>query len=225
MDNVRTDTRAAGEILRYHTWPSLRKQTIANHSWNVWRIMYQIWTVKLKMEIPAAVTEHVMLHDVGELRTGDAPYPIKKDNPELKAVMDRLENESLAEQGITLKETGAIWKWRIKVAHAIEMMEFGIDEMNLGNRYGAPVVQRMNAMLSGLINEMHPQHMQDEFDAIHQYVRVRFLRCGAVNTEYTAALFSMSAGPLIPRSGSAKPGEPLRPGTPEDGGHHGAGTG
>ncbi len=136
---VRTDTRRAGAVRRYHTWPTIQTQTVAEASWNVTRILLQIW--------PGATPEamaHALLNDCGEIRTGDLPFPIKRDNPELKEIISELETASFKEQGIReLAEPhnmAVLWQHRVKVCDMIEMWEFGLDEMSLGNLYAQPIV-------------------------------------------------------------------------------------
>lgn len=216
---VRSDTRQAGAVLRYHTWPTVKKQTIADHSWNVWRIVFAIWrTGHCSVEgIPQSVTEYIMLHDCGELRTGDAPYPIKRDNPELKQIMDRLEDEALTEQGIHLAELSTEWKWRVKVAHTIEMMEFGIDELMLGSRYAAPVILRMTTWLREQLADANvpPNVWSDEVSAVLNYVDARLDRAARLDGHCRAALELLRDPPAI----VSRPTQ-TGPGTPEDGGQH-----
>lgn len=217
---VRSDTRQAGNVMRYHTWPTIRQQTIADHSWNVWRIINAIWGISYGTDIPHHVTEHIMLHDCGELRTGDAPYPIKRDNPELKRVMDRLEDESLAEQGIFLSKITEQWKWRIKVGHTIEMMEFGLEELLLGSAHAGPVVLRMRVWLDEQMAS--PPAGVTPLEVIHvsKYVEARMQRtASSVRHMNDAIALTMRS---TPRRSVSEPAP--RPGTPDDGGHHGVGA-
>lgn len=210
---VRSDTRMAGEVIRYHTWPTLRKQTIANHSWNVLRIVLTVWK---HWVIAPGVVEYITLHDVGEIRTGDAPYPIKRDNPQLKSIMDKLEDESLMEQGIKLQSIDDMWKWRIKVAHTIEMMEFGLDELLLGSSYAGPVVTRMKIWLNEQLDQRPPGVTTAEVDRVVEYTDERLKRTASVLGYHGEAVSHVHRGFRRP----LPPVAPLRPGTPEDGGQH-----
>jgi len=40
--SVLTNARFAGMVLRYHTWPTLQKQTVGDHTWQIFRIYWQI---------------------------------------------------------------------------------------------------------------------------------------------------------------------------------------
>lgn len=216
LNAARGDTRMAGRVARYHTWPLITRQDISQHSWQVWRIMRAIWGPK----IPWDVTEQVLLHDVGEVRTGDAPYPIKRDNPALKAEMDRLEEHALEEQGIHLQPLLPFWRWAIKVAHTIEMMELGLDELAAGNAFGSTIVLQMAAWLPEQMAAYPSAYPSDDVidvTLVQEYVTERARRFVALQTTASDAhawLKSKADGP------APRPGEPLRPGTPADGGHH-----
>lgn len=94
--------------------------------------MLAIWP-----ECPREVLVEVMFHDVGERVSGDAPYPTKAESPVLKTEMDRLENAGrlgmtpwgvVARRPLT-EEAHAIFK----MAEFIEMWEYALDEVALGN--------------------------------------------------------------------------------------------
>lgn len=156
-DVVRTDTRLAGQVKRYHTWPCITEQNIAEHTWDVLRIMYFIWTY-----LPPPVAKHVMFHDCGELRTGDLPYPIKRLHPPVKKLMDELEEQSLKDQGVDCPTISKGWAARVKIAHTIEMMEFAMHELSLGNRYAAYVANRMQQYLKEQLNDLPAILIADE---------------------------------------------------------------
>lgn len=132
----------AGRVLRYHTWPHIKEQSIAEHSWQLLRILLVIWPTA-----PAHVMSYVVRHDVGELTTGDAPFPVKKDNLVLAVEMNRIE-----EQGLQLQIEGGFLadspdinaqeKWAVKLAEFIEMWEWALEELMLGNQFARLVAQR-----------------------------------------------------------------------------------
>lgn len=142
MIDIRTDPRLAGEVSRYHTWPHLRQQSVAEHSWQVMRIVLTIYPMA-----PRDLLIHCMAHDVGEIGTGDIPYPIKKENPDLKEIMDELEAETLS--AMTLKwnfPSGAALspeeKLIFKLAEFIEMWEWALKEQLFGNEFAEVVGSR-----------------------------------------------------------------------------------
>jgi 5'-deoxynucleotidase YfbR-like HD superfamily hydrolase len=145
-DVVRLDTRLAGQIRRYHTWPIIGQQTIAEHTWQMLRIYM---CVAMPTKINPAVVFRMMFHDVGEHSTGDLPFPVKRDNPALKAEVNMLEERSYATQldywdalhhakMLVTSEEEVL----IKQIEMIEMAEFGMDQVCFGNQHVFIVANR-----------------------------------------------------------------------------------
>jgi 5'-deoxynucleotidase YfbR-like HD superfamily hydrolase len=141
-DCVRIDTRLAGQIRRYHTWPITGQQTIAEHCWQILRIYLSVVD-----DVDPHMVYHIAFHDIGEHYTGDIPYPVKRDNPRLKGEMDFLEQKSQAAQmeywgsfkQVVLSDYD---KKLFKQIEMIEMAEFGIDQMLFGNNHGYIIANR-----------------------------------------------------------------------------------
>lgn len=139
---VHEDVRMAGRVQRYHTWPHVREQSVGEHSWQLLRILLSIC-----VPLPHSLVVHATLHDVGEVRCGDVPYPTKTDNPVLRKEMERIEHAAATEMA-------AFWllppppvldereRWIFKLAEFIEMWEWGLEEELLGNRMAALVSSR-----------------------------------------------------------------------------------
>jgi len=136
-----SDPRRAGNVQRYHTWEHIKPQTVADHSWNVQRILLAIYP-----EAPRHLLIHCLVHDVGEL-VGDIPYPVKSKNPVLKGEMDKLERKTHlsmcipwglpAPQSLTDEE-----KKIFKLAEYLEMWETALFEIWYGNRHMQLVRER-----------------------------------------------------------------------------------
>lgn len=138
-DVVTGSLRHAGGVERYHTWPTIRKQTVADHCYHVLRIYYTIFGPP-----SPEITTYILFHDSSEVRYGDPPFPSKKNNPDLKAAYDRLESDYNLEmfgfdhsELLTSEE-----KVKVKVCDLLEMWEFGTVEMRMGNRYANLIVTR-----------------------------------------------------------------------------------
>lgn len=144
---VRDDGRLAGRVLRYHTWPHIKEQSVAEHSWQLLRILCLIWP-----EVPAHVMKYVVDHDCGELTTGDAPFPVKRDNPVLAKEMNRVEQEGLElqiEAGFLAHSPliSEMERWAVKLAEFIEMWEWALEEQMMGNRFARLVASRCEAAI------------------------------------------------------------------------------
>lgn len=63
----------AGGVVRYHALPEIPKQTIAEHTWRLIRILRHVW-----VGVPDHIIKHAECHDMDELWVGDIPAPVKK---------------------------------------------------------------------------------------------------------------------------------------------------
>jgi 5'-deoxynucleotidase YfbR-like HD superfamily hydrolase len=84
----------------------------------------------------------IIYHDFGENGVGDVPYPAKRESPALKEAMDALETKSLFLQGVTLTTLGLEIRNLIKIADLLEMAEFALHEIRMGNTFAHPVRDR-----------------------------------------------------------------------------------
>lgn len=137
--DVTRNTRLAGLVRRYHTWPTLHNQTIAEHSWQVMRLYIEIFGLPR-----SEVFLHILWHDVGEIQTGDIPYPVKAKNKELKIEMDRLDEEARESMGerVFLPTLTDEEHTRFKFCDLLDCAEQGQYERNLGNQYMGTVADQ-----------------------------------------------------------------------------------
>lgn len=143
ITDIESDPRHAGQIQRYHTWPTIRKQSVGEHTWQAMRIMM---TIDVGM-CTTRLMHYAMLHDVGEM-AGDLPFPSKRNSPQLAAGMEMAES-MVRENMMTrwgqpaLPALSDTERTFFKMCENLEMWEFGLQERNLGNRYGTIVAHRM----------------------------------------------------------------------------------
>ena len=166
LNQNKMTTRWAGSVRRYHTWPVIRHQTIADHTWNVLRMYYEIFG-----ELPENVAVYILYHDVPEIKVGDPPYPIKKNNPALKEIMDRLEADAMREFGIKLPWVGQKERNRIKICDALDCWEYAREEMAMGNSTFQIVIDRIKQ----LFVEMEPLFDTQDIIKLDQYFQANGL--------------------------------------------------
>lgn len=135
-EKLLSEMRRAGSVLRYHTMPTLRKQTVADHTWNVMRIYCELWGRPTE----PSVWVYMLYHDALEIQTGDSPFYAKRRWPELKMALDRAEREASRDMGIELPEISGEDAARVKLADLMEMWEWGREEVLMGNKL-AHVIQ------------------------------------------------------------------------------------
>jgi 5'-deoxynucleotidase YfbR-like HD superfamily hydrolase len=171
MDSIRKDIRLAGEVIRYHTWPHIRQQSIGEHTWQLTRIYLAVAGPRAAM----SSLVYIQFHDVGEHWVGDAPFPIKKDNPILKAEHDRIEGDAA---------TAMLDYWQhpvaepisddehklIKLCEFIEMWEWALEELMRGNLMAQLVQDRCWEALGKYLHDMEPG---ETLDRATKYVEIR----------------------------------------------------
>lgn len=145
-EHVRLNRRCAGNVIRYHTWPTHIKQTIADHTFHVLRIYYELWPEDFQ-DPTIRLMHYILYHDFAEIATGDIPYPVKMQNPELKIIMNKLEYQQLYDMNIDNIELPEIQKTRVKLCDLAEMYEFAHHERKLGNSMAEPICGRVFATI------------------------------------------------------------------------------
>ncbi len=145
-EQVHATSRLGGQVVRYHTWPVVYRQSVGEHSWQCMRIWWQIWG-----PLPEEVSTYFIWHDTGELVTGDLPFPVKSRNSALKDIMNGLENDAVrGMDGPAEHPPDGYNKIRAKACDLIDMYEYGLHERRLGNQFAEPIITDTYAALRKL---------------------------------------------------------------------------
>lgn len=159
----------AGQIVRYHTWPMIHRQTVGQHCWRVACIFVEVFGMPR-----AEVLYFCLHHDSGELYSGDIPFRIKREIEGLKDLMNKAEDIGLQQLGIRLPELTKEERIQVKIADLLEMHESGEYEYNLGNAYAEPIIHDTMNDAQKLAKEFcmseHVNHWLTERGSI-KYVR------------------------------------------------------
>lgn len=134
--------RNAGETKRFHTWPVLRQQNVAEHSWHVAMLLWFIFgndEPGLRMPLMMAA----LTHDAAEWKVGDLPSPGKRAMSE--HFPDFREKWGEMEQGI-LKEYAWDWEsllepWELAALKLVDSMDgalYCVRERTMGNKLIEP---------------------------------------------------------------------------------------
>lgn len=163
---VLAQSRLAGQVIRYHTWPVHRQQSVGEHTWQILRLYWLIFGPP-----SSQVTTSILWHDAGELCTGDPPFPFKSRNPNLKAMIDALEEEAVEIMGGNPRPAlSGEEKRRVKACDLIDMVEYGLHEYNLGNKYAEPIIQDVTEAVHNLWRS-DPLHKDDpDYYAVVDYL-------------------------------------------------------
>lgn len=135
-DQVYASPALAGLVERYHTWPTVTRQTVAAHAWRVATIYVEIFGMPR-----AEVLYYALHHDSGELWGGDIPFMVKDRNPGMREASNAEEKEGLCRLGIVMPELAPLEFQRVKLADLLERWEHGRHELRLGNQYAVPVIR------------------------------------------------------------------------------------
>lgn len=117
---------ASGGVVRFHQQVGVHKQQNSEHQWGVALIVQHISPKCSKELLLAALT-----HDAAESFTGDSPFPIKKECPELSDLLRKLEMEWEEENGICFHLTDEE-KSILKLADCLEGMWYCLQRYKCG---------------------------------------------------------------------------------------------
>lgn len=145
--------RYAGQVTRFHNWPVHRQQSVGEHTWQMLRIYESIWG-----PIPPHTTSAILWHDAGELFVGDISHPAKAAHPDLKRAADTAEAVALRNmrRGPTFELTPSE-KLRLRMVDMIDVYEFSLVEMEMGNAYAEPIVRTAGQAMDDIGLEMSVQ--------------------------------------------------------------------
>ncbi len=117
----------SGDVVRFHSHVGIDKQKNSEHQWGCALIVQHINPKCSKELLLAALT-----HDAAEYKTGDVPFPAKKEFPELGHMLRAIEEEWEVENGVRF-DLGSEEKIQLKIADTLEGMWFCIHQVRLGH--------------------------------------------------------------------------------------------
>jgi hypothetical protein len=169
VTNYRQDPRLAGQVVRWHTVPMLRRETVAEHSWQVARLALAICP-----DLPRDVLVRALMHDVGEIASGDVPFPVKANNPVLRREMDRVERSGHLAMCIpwglpSNQPIDDAWASVLKLAEMIDMWETGAQEQVMGSQFGREIADRLVEIIRQRCLDLQPS-MPEVAERAEQYV-------------------------------------------------------
>lgn len=167
-DYITSNVLFAGRVKRYHTWSVHHEQTVGEHCWQIARIYEVVFG-----EIPGPVEKFIRHHDTPELITGDPPFPTKSKNPTLKAEYNLMDEAAYAKLHIAVPEISDEEKRRVKICDLLEMMEFGMVEVQMGNLLANVVIQRTRNLVKDLAQKLEDE---DSRPLVHRYILHQFAR-------------------------------------------------
>lgn len=84
-------------IVRYNTRSRLKDESVAEHSYYVaYYVMVLCDFLRVSQDTRVKALEYAIIHDIPEIGTGDIPYDVKKESPQLKELLVGLEGAYIA---------------------------------------------------------------------------------------------------------------------------------
>lgn len=118
-----------GQIRRFHAWPTIGQETVAEHSFSVAIMVLALTGGKGSL----ALLKAALYHDISEQATGDVPANVKWSHPFLKTCLDAIECDFNNTWGLNIELTDndkLVLKW----ADMLALLHFCKSQRELGNR-------------------------------------------------------------------------------------------
>lgn len=113
--------RDAGETRRFHTWPVLRQQNVAEHSWHVAMLAHVLYGQEEPGITPAFLMA-CLTHDMAECKVGDIPSPAKRGMDAMFRVQDA--KEPVPDETTTFREAWGIMEQGILANYSMDWEKF-----------------------------------------------------------------------------------------------------
>jgi 5'-deoxynucleotidase YfbR-like HD superfamily hydrolase len=152
LDNKLDFIVAAGGTKRYHTWPpTIKTQTVAEHSWRV-AMLVNLIGPSFGMMIMGALE-----HDMAECKVGDLPAPGKRQPGFDRAGWNAMEHSVLEQNGYGIATNLLSTEERriVKLCDNCEGALFCIDERMLGNLRIYEVFANFRSYIPEVLNPNH----------------------------------------------------------------------
>jgi hypothetical protein len=135
--------RDAGAILRSHTCRALHHRNVAEHGHGVAMLALTLAQCSEGAPLPRAeVLAAALVHDLSEIATGDVPAPVKRNNPDLREVLNRISTDWERHYDLRFDLTRAeqdLLLWCDRVDFAL----YALEEVTMGNRFFIEYLQRI----------------------------------------------------------------------------------
>jgi 5'-deoxynucleotidase YfbR-like HD superfamily hydrolase len=141
--------RRGASVRRFHTVPLVGEDSVGKHSHGV-----AVLCCALSNYHPSAeLLKAALFHDLAEQETGDVPATTKWANPQIKTLLETVEEQHNQAMGLNVTLTPEE-KLTLKWADMLDLMYFVVEQRELGNTNVKVIFERGRDYLSNLIQ--HP---------------------------------------------------------------------
>lgn len=155
--------RRAARVVRYHTVPTVYRQSVGEHTFGIVSILYTVCPNPSGDLVKACV-----YHDVPEAITGDAPATAKWRHKELETVLKQYEALVAKEFGLTVSLSDHDARI-LKYCDLMELIIFSCEEVDSGNTSAAVIMRNgFRALVKRGLTDVTPEAL-----SLYELVRVR----------------------------------------------------
>lgn len=131
-------------LKRYNNIPRVKQESLAEHQFYIAIItMKLLELVDIPLESKYVLLNYVLIHDIQELYTGDIPHNVKMDNPELKKLIEEIEDNWLSESIFsavnlsfkTFVDRDESLMLLFKLADHMQVVMYTLEEIEYGNKH------------------------------------------------------------------------------------------
>jgi hypothetical protein len=149
---------ASGNVIRCHTLPTIKQQTVGAHTWRAMVILHWLYAPGYP---PPSLTHALLVHDVPEVWTGDMPGDVKHADRVLAAAMERMEDSFFLEHGIP-NGISAGDQMVVALCDRADLVMYALDEVDMGNRTMLQIARKAFEMAQGVRDKVFVNNTIDE---------------------------------------------------------------
>ena len=158
------------DLKRYNNMPRIKSESLAEHQYYCGLILMLLKDDIINVEYAdfCMLLQYVLIHDIGELYTGDIPHNVKQDYPELKSLLEKIEIEHANQTGFTdvlnyVNKKDYLFKL-FKLCDTIQVIQYCKNEINLGNTITniSRIYNHTLKIVESQINDLKNQHYLKE---------------------------------------------------------------
>lgn len=128
------------DLKRYNNMPRIKSESLAEHQYYCGLILIKLkdYITNIDYSQFCVLLQYLLVHDVGELYTGDIPHNVKQDYPELRTMIEKIEDDYIKHHGfeflVDYVESNEDLKTLFKLCDTIQVVQYCQNEMKLGNK-------------------------------------------------------------------------------------------
>lgn len=127
-----------GKIVRYNNRRRLQEESVAEHTCFVTLFCLKIMAqLDLDHETERKILILAALHDVAESRTSDIPHDVKSNYPEIKSILEKVEDDYYREHWASyldeINDPDDLCHNILKLADTYSVLQYCLNEQSLGN--------------------------------------------------------------------------------------------